>query len=194
MEMSTNVENRERDTTAGAGLTIVLLGTAGALVLLLVVAWILNVHRVLTGEVKIVPKEYGSLQREYGSFQGVILHYGGEKKVPPNSLAAILKDRPEPGMRMLRQGVDPWGTPFILRLRTITQADGTIDFIVTLRSAGPNRLDEDGRGDDIETVAHGMVLGIDRPQEEGSKEGEPHGDPSPAAAPPENPCPARQDR
>ncbi len=49
-------------------------------------------------------------------------------------------------------GFDPWGTPFIFESNVVEVTQGNCEFVITLRSAGYNRSDENGTGDDLQRV------------------------------------------
>ena len=102
----------------------------------------------------ISPRE--TVHREFFRLSKRMFHYLDQEKLPPRRLDALMKEWkrefertgerpfcPDPTWcPLLRSGRDPWGSPFFWRLYP------NPGFAV-IRSAGPNRKDENGLGDDI---------------------------------------------
>jgi hypothetical protein len=79
---------------------------------------------------------------------------------PPTSLVeATSTDTIYPSIR-IKQGVDPWGSPYFYDVEEIV---GKIDiaYSVTLRSFGPNRVDDGGEADDLQNE-YLVILFTDR--------------------------------
>jgi hypothetical protein len=96
------------------------------------------------------------LVREFGDLRTLMKWYANENKLPPSTLAETIREwekMPQgtpfsieddsSHFRWLRSGKDPWGAPFVFDVDTKKK-------MVTIRSLGPNCVDELGAGDDIE--------------------------------------------
>ena len=157
MHPRTTGDDAQRDQGTG-GCLIIAVGLLAASVLVGFVLWLLDVPRRLTGEVRTIPSQAITLHHEMGTFQRVVDEYSAKNQVPPRLLADLVKSTTEPGMRLLRRGQDPWNNTFVYNVQILRQSDGTIDFSVTLRSVGPNGIDENGKGDDIQRIVEGTAV------------------------------------
>ena len=98
------------------------------------------------------------VQEDFRIIKGMILdNYLGTDESLPESLPDLWT--PDNRVEFLKQGhglinprllsgIDPWGSPYIYKLQR--RGKGKSEGVVTIRSAGPNRRDEIGAGDDIE--------------------------------------------
>jgi hypothetical protein len=94
---------------------------------------------------------------ELMAFSSVMGNFDSAGQPPPNALAQAVVNDDTKGLRYIRSGVDPWGSPFYYRV-TAKRSTGYTAYEVTVRSFGSNRIDEGGKGDDFENVYHVTVF------------------------------------
>jgi hypothetical protein len=110
------------------------------------------------------------LAREYAELRKLLMWYANEGNLPPATLAQTMaewKKMPQgtpfsieddsSHFKWLRKGTDPWGSPFVFHVNIEKR-------IVTIRSLGRNRTDENGAGDDIEHKYDLSTQGVGRIQ------------------------------
>ena len=93
-----------------------------------------------------------AVRNELSSMKGYMIDKADDGTLPPATLADTIKDweaklspfDPDyPVGRWLRSGKDAWGSDFVYQVDAETR-------IVTIRSVGANKIDENGAGDDVQ--------------------------------------------
>lgn len=92
-----------------------------------------------------------SVIHEFMAFYNVVYEYKRAGQPPPDTLRQAVANDTTLGLRWIRSGIDPWGTAFSYTVVSKRRA-GATDYEVTIRSFGPNRIDDQGASDDLQHI------------------------------------------